>query len=159
MLHLSNAISPVMSSAWFPPDMMPGFRPKSAIFVSSEWRIVSHGPRVLQVPFDRLRAGWDVASPMKARLPRSLRLAGINKINMRNINPYITVSVLVFYQKIVSMRQNYYYYCVLLRTITMLTHLIRKSHTETMLFRQYSEFPANSDACLHTNSDVSNRYW
>lgn len=76
-----------------------------------------------------------------------------------NINPYITVSVLVFYQKlgIQTTTTN----CIVLRTIKMLTqsYLIRKSHTETMLFRQYSEFPPNSEACLHTNTDVSNRYW
>lgn len=147
MLHLSNAIIPVMSSAWFPPDMMPGFRLKSAIFVSSEWRIVSHGLRVLQEPFDKLRAGCDVASLMKARLPRSLGLAGINKINIWETSTHILLLACLFsIRKLPVCVKITTTNCVLLHTITMLTHLIRKSHTETMLFRQYSEFPANSDA-------------
>jgi len=60
-LHCRDVIGQVMSSAWFPPDMTLGIQAKefNLYFIRPE-NFVSHGLRVLQVPFGKLQAGCHV---------------------------------------------------------------------------------------------------
>ena len=56
MLHCRDGIGQVMSGAWFPPDMTLGIQAKefNLCFIRPE-NFVSHGLRVLQVPFGNSR--------------------------------------------------------------------------------------------------------
>ena len=61
MLHCGDGIGQVMSGAWFPQDMTLGIQAKefNLCFIRPD-NLVSHGLRVLQVPFGKLQAGCDV---------------------------------------------------------------------------------------------------
>lgn len=67
MLHCRDDIGQVMNSAWFPPGMTLGIQTKDSnlCFISPK-NFVSHGRRVLQVPFGKLvllRSDYSVWPP------------------------------------------------------------------------------------------------
>ena len=64
MLHCRDGIGQVMSEAWFIPDMMFGIQAKefNLCFIRPE-NLVSHGLRVIQVPFGKLQASCHVPIP------------------------------------------------------------------------------------------------